>query len=254
MIYGFYWDDNLQQYDHFKNQRPWRASPLPPSSGHCFDSDCDCDCDSIDFERQPRRPECDGFPRGHIVSTAHVGSETAREAAEAFYKKAPAFIETLDYRALEAYFHRDNFGFGLQPKKYITKITIFLDRACAKEPMAEKLNPREKLNFIGLSNEALAVLFGNSRKKPTMTLLIKDEQAFYAIRTLEAALSLYGQLKALGVSVTIVFMHTVPRFLARPERVFAVNLGAILDLPQLLWGPHFVAACLKAFPHYKIVL
>jgi hypothetical protein len=237
--------------DSAKKNRADSKKGIP--NGNSFHG-CECDRDSMDSENQPHSPECDEFPRGHTVSTAYVGSEAAREAAEAFYRKAPAYIETLDRRALDAYFCHDDFGFGVQPHNYMTAITIFLDRACSKEPLAERLNPSQKLSFLSLSGEALAVLFGNARKKPKITLLVKDEKAFFAIRTLEAALPLYGQLKALGVSVTIVFMYARYSLRTHTDQVFTINLGAILEMPRPIWAPHFVAACRKQDSQCNIIL
>jgi hypothetical protein len=62
-----------------------------------------------------------------------VGDKVAREAAEVFYRMAPAFVETLDSAQLANYFDiDDNFEVGIMPWDYITSVT-FLTRyiSCA---------------------------------------------------------------------------------------------------------------------------
>jgi hypothetical protein len=260
MIYGFYWEDHLQQYDHYENKRPWRTSRPPPDPPERRDdAESDSDVSECSVNKHARllyenRPECHrSFSGGHIVSTDYMGREAAQEAAEAFYRTAPAYVETLDDSPLAAYFGNDTFRMNLTPRDYITSITIFLDRACSKQPHARRLDSEEKVSFLSLSGSGLSTLFGNSRKVlPSIVFLIKDEYEFAVTNTLEVSLPLYGQLKALGVHITVLYIQSP--LLYRVKVVTPVNLGAIMEMPRQTWEKHFVDECQKQNPERVVPL
>jgi hypothetical protein len=67
------------------------------------------------------------YPMHYFVHSAYVGNKAAREAAEAFYRIAPAYIETLDSCRLgEQIEYDDSFNVGITPRDLITSITFLL--------------------------------------------------------------------------------------------------------------------------------
>jgi hypothetical protein len=140
---------------------------------------------------------------------------------------------------------------NLKPRDYITSITIFLDRACSKQPHAVLLYPKGKVSFLSLNGSGLSAIFGNYRKVlPSVTFLIKDELPTSVTNTLEASLPLYGQLRALGVRITVLYIHSP--LLHGTKRVTPVNIGAIVEIPRQTWEKHFVDECHKQDPESDI--
>ncbi|KAF1941932.1 hypothetical protein EJ02DRAFT_454771 [Clathrospora elynae] len=64
------------------------------------------------------------------MSPIFLRNQAAREAARAFYRLAPAYVESLQPRIVDEYSTVDNFGLGLTPRACITSITIFIDATC----------------------------------------------------------------------------------------------------------------------------
>jgi hypothetical protein len=169
------------------------------------------------------------------------------------YRTAPAYVETLDDRPLAAYFGSDTFGLGLSPRDYITSITIFLDRACPKQPHAEHHDWYAKVSYLSMNGNGLSAMLGNSRKiLPSVTFLIKDELPTSVTNTLEASLPLYGQLRALRVRITVSYIHNP--LLYDTKRVIPTNLGAIMEMPRQTWEKHFLDECHKQHPEAKVTL
>jgi hypothetical protein len=124
MIYSFCWEDTLYRNDHYKKERPWRASDVTQDEldgiGYSY-SEC-----GIPLYRRVRALM--SYPMHYFVHPAYVGNEAAREAAEAFYRIAPAYIEMLDSCHLgEQIEYDDSFNVGITPRDLITSITFLLD-------------------------------------------------------------------------------------------------------------------------------
>jgi hypothetical protein len=187
------------------------------------------------------------FVRGqHLISSEYVGKEAAREAAEAFYRTVPVYLETLDDGLLKTYFREDIFASGLNPRDHITAITVFLDCACSPE------HPNGKVIFLGLSGDSLSAIFGGKRKiMPKITFVIKEKAPWAVPCILEASLPLYGQLKALGADVSVLYLF---RNSDRIYRANAVKLGAVMELPRPSWERHIEDSCCKQYPESKISL
>jgi hypothetical protein len=124
MIHSLCWEEKLSQYDQYKNERPWRASDITEDELDGLEAECSEYC----YPPHPRAKALRPFPVLHFVHPAYVGEKAAREAAETFYRMAPAFIETLDSAQLANYFEiDDNFEVGIMPRDYVTSVTFFLD-------------------------------------------------------------------------------------------------------------------------------
>jgi hypothetical protein len=129
VIHSLCWEEKLSQYDHYKNERPWRASDVTEDELNGFEAECSEYC----FPPHPRGKALRPFPVHHFFHPAYVGDKAAREAAEAFYRMAPAFVETLDPAQLANYFnYDDNFEGGIMPRDYVTSVIFFLDTYLAQ--------------------------------------------------------------------------------------------------------------------------
>lgn len=128
---------------------------------------------------------------------------TAREAAEAFYRTAPAYIETLDTGRFKNYLTEDNFGIGLVPRDYLSS-TVFFLYPCIMESRFDIRHPDPCSRDLDL--EALNAMIGpEQRKLPPITFLLKNIGTRRGMKTLSLAEWLYDQIKSHGAEIIITF-------------------------------------------------
>jgi len=191
MIYGFCWNDKLKQYDHHKHERPWRASDVDEVE---LSGDYDS-CLEYPVPPHPRAGALRPYPVQHFVNEAHVGADAAREAVEAFYRLAPAYVETLETRRLEDYFNYDNFDVGIVPRDFMNSITFFLDK-CSRTRTSHWANSygysNNKVPPMQLTEEGLVAIFGTEpRRLPKITFRIRSGMPSAAIDTLQFSHAFY---------------------------------------------------------------
>lgn len=163
-----------------------------------------------------------------------MGASAAREAAEVFYRSAPAYLETLDAELLEDYLDTDNFDVGVSPRNHITSVTIFLD-TCTMQSKSQWGYGNGRPSALHLTDDALDAIFGfNPLKLPGS-----------AMRILEISRKLYDQLTTLGANITVVYRYDNKY---GGKRVEPIILGEIMKLPQAEWEPHFVNESQKQDP------
>jgi hypothetical protein len=170
MTYAFCWDE-LHGYDHHTNERPWRA--------HNVDEEV---IDGIDSKlteyRMPPHPRADAlgpYPTRHFANPGYVGEDATREAAETFYRMAPAYVETLDVAILEDYFAYDIFRAGVVPQDAVASITFFLDECvhANESGYADRYGYQYsgyEESSLHLEEEGLHAIFSEKRSKlPNIT-------------------------------------------------------------------------------------
>jgi hypothetical protein len=175
-----------------------------------------------------------------------VGAEAAREAAKAFYRTAPAYIETLNTKCLREFSDHDIFGLGLSPREFITSIVFFLD-PCVNQahPFAGKLSTHQP------TEEGLQAIAGlSSRKLPRMNFLAK-ERTVETLELLDKGRPLHYHLKAAGATISVIYCYSYSSVF----RVdWLVDLGLIMEKPVHTWASHLNAKCKKQMPrHYASV-
>jgi hypothetical protein len=236
MIYAFYWEKELAQYNHTTNERPWRATDVPAS--HLLSTSTDPRPHHHLHAAQALGP----YPANEFVKSACVGEIAAREVAEAFYLMAPAYIETLDAECLDRYFSTDVFGLGITPRKLIKSVIFFLD-ACVYQPSSSHY----KQQSLRLSDSALETLLGSAPQDlPLVTLFVKDEAPIQAGETLCLVSGLYEQLRAVGFDIEVAY-NTVPLFSdVKSETI--VDLGDVMDRPLIQQRDCLEGACTRQIP------
>jgi hypothetical protein len=203
--------------------QPWRASDVTEDELDGFEAECSEYC----CPPHPRAKALRSFPVHHFVHPAYVGYEAAREAAETFYRMAPAYIETFDSHYLGYFFeYDDNFDTDIVPRELVTSITFLLD-------VCKALSARRcyylSSELPTLDEEGIEAIFGpHPCRLPKVTLLVKDLVPDEAIATFRRGRKLYSQLKALGAHVSVVYQKGSQY---SGQLLAPVNLGGIMDLP-----------------------
>jgi len=205
----------------------------------------------------PRADALGPYPTLHLTNSEYVGDATAREAAETFYRMAPAYVETLDVGVLEEYFTRDIFGAGLFPKDAVASITIFLDEcqsSCVDLYGYQYL--RCQSSPLHLGEEGLDAMFDGVRSiLPNITLFTRSKMPWEAMTDLENFLPLYHYLLKCDTEISVVYCYG-SRYNGWPwpgkpytgPRVSAIDLGAIMELEVSEWPRHFIKQCQKQAP------
>ncbi|KAF2819397.1 hypothetical protein CC86DRAFT_145450 [Ophiobolus disseminans] len=246
MIHYFCWEEKLRQYDYYQNERPWRASKVDDEklsgdgrsgAGHPMP--------------QVRASALRPYLAHHFVNPAFVGEDAAREATEAFYRMAPAYVETFDTPRLEDYFNHDNFSLGVVPREFITAITFFLDECARVHSSHQEFawgwgQSNRKTPPFRLTEEGLSAIFDSECKRlPRVTLLTRSEKPTVAVEILHTSLFLYKQLQDRGANVTVVYRYGTK---LDGERIRPIDLGAIMELPRCDWEHHFMQECDRQDP------
>jgi hypothetical protein len=148
----------------------------------------DAECSEYYFPFHPRTKALGPCPAERFVKPFYVGADAAREAAEVFYRTAPAYVETLNTKHLKDYFDCDIFGLHLSPRNFVNSIVCFLDlcvrQAYPRVAKSPTLQPLEE----GL--EAMAR--PSSRKLPRITLLVKERTTPETLEILDKRHPLHG--------------------------------------------------------------
>jgi hypothetical protein len=234
MIYCYCWDEYLDQFDQYNQERPWRAVALPNRS-----------IESGGPHTVYPHNKAPGWVEGvHFVRPRFVGKEAAREAAEAFYKSAPAYVETLQPNVVYKYFYKDHFGLGVIPRTFITSIAFFL-YPCCMHPLTIQGPHSTGNEYVSLSKKALANVLGPNRKKPPqVTFIVRGEKILPALDTIAASRPLYDRLVAAGLTVTLLYYVKLPQSQWHdPERYKPIDLSAIWDEPWREWKQYFMDEC-----------
>jgi hypothetical protein len=256
MKHALCWDE-LHEYVHHTKERPWRA--------HDVDEEVIDDIDSKLAEyRMPPHPRADAlrpYPVRHFVNPGYVGEDAAREAAEAFYRVTPAYVETLDVEILEDYFAYDNFGAGVMPQDAVASITFFFEECVNANQSSCDLYDYQysnhKISPLQLDEEGVGAIFGYERVTlPKVTFFIRSEPPWHAINTLEKCRTLCRQLQNFGAETSVVYSYgpryniwrRSPRHYDVSPRVGAIDLGAIMNLEVGEWPKHFLGECQKQAP------
>jgi hypothetical protein len=237
MVYALCWEDGLRQYNYRDEERPWRATDV--IGEELFGNDEECSDDY--FPPHPRQKALGPYPTKHFVQPPYVGAEAAREAATAFYRTAPAYIETLNTKRLGDFLDHDIFGLGLSPRDFITSIVFFLD-PCVKQayPLGGTFPTLQS------TEEGLQAIAGpSSRKLPRMTFLVKEKTALETLELLDKSRPLHDQLKAAGATISVIYCYSYSRAFVVD---WLVDLGSIMERPLHTWASHLDAKCKKQMP------
>lgn len=167
-IFRMCWEEELKDFDHYEWERPWRVFDCEREE----DSDMDCGC-SGPLQSPMREKALRYYNAPHFANPVYVGEDAAREAVEAFYRTAPAYLETLSTEEVEDYFKDDNFDMGVVPRDHITSITFFLS-ACMGASHYLKEPPQPTVQ--SLSNAALRAMVDSTRRRiPPITFFLWQE-------------------------------------------------------------------------------
>lgn len=189
------------------------------------------------------------YPIHRFVDATYVEETGAGEAAEAFCRTAPAYVETLETERLKDYFDDDNFGMGVVSRDFITSVTFVLDecfRAIQPRLHGESgtytayTKPLQRL-----TNERLSAIFGEEPMRLRKITFLTKSNPFRAIATLETSITMYTQLKALGAEINVAhyYSHTYSG-----RRLVKIDLHGIMDLHRREWEHHFMRECKRQDP------
>ncbi|KAH3942559.1 hypothetical protein HBH53_187140 [Parastagonospora nodorum] len=198
MIWSFCWADSLNEYDACDNERPWRAHSVHE------DTVTGVEYEESEYDIEPhRRAQALGqYPIGHLADTEYMSPNSARESVEMFYRMAPAFIETLDQRALQNYFCDDIFGLGLEPRNYVTSVVFFLHHCEFREDI-DWGRPGRCLSFLRLHKESKHTIFGCRRDRLPGVVFHTSGNATTVQKLLDKAIQLFHQLNDIRATITI---------------------------------------------------
>lgn len=237
MIWHMCWEEKLNHFDHYDMERPWRAFEYEPDEQSEDDDDDDACSGCSGPIRSPLRERLLRYyyhPAPNFANPLYVGEDAAREAVEAFYRVAPAYLEILGTEEVQDYFEKDDFAMVVVPRDHITSIIIFLS-ACMGRSFY--VNSASQPMALSLSDEALRSMVHPDRKKiPDITFFIWQEPLTKALETLDLGQTLYHQLKAIGARIKVIYQAY--------EHSFDVplgpnDLGDIMEMPRSAWDSHF---------------
>jgi hypothetical protein len=103
-----------------------------------------------------------------------MGQDTAREAEEAFYRAAPAYIETFLEKPLKWYFEHDNFGLAVQPRSHVTSIVFLLIKCIVRNDLFP--GDPDRGDPLRLTQQSVEATFGSDQNRlPAVTFWFKDD-------------------------------------------------------------------------------
>ncbi|KAF2026957.1 hypothetical protein EK21DRAFT_115328 [Setomelanomma holmii] len=250
MVYDLLWNEELAKYDLYRNERPWRANEVEHEMIESYPEGW---CSEYGFPGNPREEALGPYPHKPFINPEFVGEEIAQEATQAFYRLAGGYVETLDEDCLEDYFRYDNFGVGVEPRKFITSITFFLDICSQVDKYPAYWRQRyDQVPTLELTDAGIESIFGSDAQHiAKITFLIKDENPQTALETLARSLPLYAQLKSVGASITVIYRyhqsydqaHGYRAQSQSPAQVEPIDLGAILETPRDMWEDRMLQSC-----------
>lgn len=172
MIWSLRWEDDLHQYGHINNERPWRL--------HDFSEDELTRCNisgGSDYQAgpHPHAAALGCYPWKYFPRAHYVGTQAAREAVEAFYRTAPAYAEILRTGPIMNYFEADEFDMDVAHQDFVTSIAFFVQPCCTQ--VARNIYydtvPRA-VSRPYLTDRGLRAIFKPGRKVlPRFTFLLK---------------------------------------------------------------------------------
>lgn len=176
MIWSLCWEDDLHQYDHINNERSWRV--------HDFNDDELTRYNILrgsDYQvgPHPRTAALRCYPWKYFARANYVGIQAAREAVEAFYRTAPAYVETLRTGPIIDYFEADEFDMDVAPQDFITSIVFFIQPCCIQVARNNYYDtvPRA-VSRPYPTDEGFQAIFKPGRKVlPRVTFLLRHQQA-----------------------------------------------------------------------------